>query len=43
MAYSFIKLDKSVIHVIRLVGFLDCGFHSVCRLMEKDKSHMEAS
>ena len=43
MAYSFIKLDKSVIRVIRLVGFLDCGFQSVCPLMENDKSLMEAS
>ena len=30
-------------HVIRLVHFCDCGFHSVCPLMEKDKRLMEAS
>ena len=43
MAHSFIELDKAVVHVIRLVSFCDCGFHSVCPLMEKDKSLMEAS
>ena len=26
MAYSFIELDKAVVHVIRLVTFCDCGF-----------------
>ena len=42
---SFIELDKAVVHVIRLVGFLfcDCGFQSVSPLMEKDKRLMEAS
>ena len=43
MAHSFIELDKAVVHVIRLVVFCDCGFHSVCPLMEKDKRLMEAS
>ena len=36
MAHSFIELDKAVVHVIRLVTFFDCGFQSVCPLMEKD-------
>ena len=35
MAHSFIELDKAV--------FCDCGFQSVCPLMEKDKRLMEAS
>ena len=43
MAHSFIELDKAVVHVIRLVSFCDCGFHSVCLLMENDKKLMEAS
>ena len=43
MAHSFIELYKAVVHVIRLVVFCDCGFHSVCHLMEKDKGLMEAS
>ena len=42
MAYSFIELDKAVVHVIRLVSFLWLWF-SVCLLMEKDKRLMEAS
>ena len=42
MAYSFTELDKAVVLVIRLVSFCDCGFHSVCPLMEKDKRLMEA-
>ena len=28
MAHSFIELDKAVIHVICLLVFCDCGFHS---------------
>ena len=40
MAPSFIELDKAVVHVIRLVSFCDCGFQSVCPLMEKDKRLM---
>ena len=43
MAHSFIELDKAVVHVIRLVSFCDCGFLSVCPLMEKDKSLTKAS
>ena len=42
MVHSFIKLDKAVVHVIRLVSFCDCGFQSVCSLMEKDKRLVEA-
>ena len=42
MAHSFIELGKAVVHVIRLV-FCDCGFQSVCPLMEQDKRLMEAS
>ena len=41
-----IELDKAVVHVISLIlisVFCDCGFHSVCPLMEKDKRLMEAS
>ena len=36
MTHSFIELDKAMVHVISLVSFCDCGFHSVCPLMEKD-------
>ena len=43
MAYSFIELDKAVVHVIRWLVFCDCGFQSVCLLMEKGKRLMEAS
>ena len=43
MANSFTELDKSVVHVISLISFCDCGFHSVCPLMDKDKKLMEAS
>ena len=42
MAHSFIELDEAVVHVIRLV-FCDCGFQSVCPLMEKNKRLTEAS
>ena len=35
MAHSFIELDKAV--------FCDCGFQSVCPLMEKDKRLLKAS
>ena len=42
MANSFTELDKSVVHVISLISFCDCGFHSVCPLMDKDKKLMEA-
>ena len=37
MAHSFTELDKAVVNVIRFVSFCDCGFQSVCALMEKDK------
>ena len=42
MAPSFIELDKAVVHVISLISFLDCAFHSVCPLKDKDKKLMEA-
>ena len=41
MAHSFTELDKVVVHVIRLV-FCDCGFQSVCPLLEKYKRFMDA-
>ena len=41
MAYSFIELDKPVVHVVCLV-FCDCGFQSLCLLSNKDKRLMEA-
>ena len=34
MTHSFIELDKAVIHVITLVIFYDCGFHSICPLVD---------
>ena len=43
MAHSFIELDKAMVHVINLISFCDCGFHSVCPLMDKDKRLMEVS
>ena len=43
MAHSFIELDKAVAHVISLIIFCDCGFHSVCPLMDKDKKLMQVS
>ena len=42
MAYSFIELDKAVIHVISWLVFCDCGFHSVYPLMDMDKRLVEA-
>ena len=42
-ACSFIELDKAVVHVISVVSFCNCGFHSVCPLMNKKKRLMEAS
>ena len=42
MNHSFTELDKAVVHVIGLI-FCDCGFHSVCPLMDKDKRLIEAS
>ena len=35
--YSFIELDKAVVHVSVWLVFCDYGFHSVCLLMEKDR------
>ena len=43
MAYSFTELDKAAVHVISWIVFCDCGFQSVCPLMEKDNRLMEAS
>ena len=43
MAYSFIELDKAVVHVISLISFCDCDFHSICPLMDKDKRLIETS
>ena len=40
-AHNFIELDKAVVHVIWV--FFDCGFQSVCPLIEKDKRFVEAS
>ena len=36
IAYSFIELDKAVVHVIRWFIFCHCGFQSVCCLTKKD-------
>ena len=43
MGYSFIELDKAMIHVSVWLVFCNCGFHSVCPLMDEDKSLVEAS
>ena len=43
MAHSFIELDKAVVHVIRWLVFCDCGFQSVCLLMEMDERFMDVS
>ena len=43
MAHSFIELDKLWSMWSDWLVFCDCGFHSVCLLMEKDKKLMEAS
>ena len=47
MAHSFIELDKAVVHVLSLISFRDCGFHSVCPLIRikgswklPDESHL---
>ena len=44
MAHSFIELDKAVwsLWSVWLVSY-NCGFHSVCPLMDKDKKLSEAS
>ena len=41
MAHSLTELDKAVFHVISLLVFCDCGFHSVCLLMDKVKRLVE--
>ena len=41
IAHSFIELDKAVVHGSVLLVFCDCGFQSVCPLM--DKRIIEAS
>ena len=43
MANNFIELYKAVVHVISLISFCGCGFHSVCPLKNKDKRLMETS
>ena len=43
MTHRFTELDKAVVHVISLINFPLCGFHSVFPLMDKDKRLMEAS
>ena len=35
MAHSFTELDKAVVHMISLIIFCDCGFHSFFPLMDK--------
>ena len=43
MAQSFMEFYKAVVHAINLLVFCDCGFHSVCPLMDEDNRLMEAS
>ena len=43
MAHSFIELDKLWPMWSDWLVFCDCGFQSVCPLMEKDKKLVEAS
>ena len=43
LAHSFIELDKTVVHVIRLLSFLWLWFSVCLPYMEKDKRLMEAS
>ena len=38
MAHGFTELDKAVVHVISLISFCDCGFHSVYHLRDKDEA-----
>ena len=35
MDHSLTELDKAVVHVINLIIFCDCGFQSVCPLIDK--------
>ena len=38
VAHSFIEIDKVAIHVNSLISFFyDCGFHSVCPLVDEDE------
>ena len=39
MAHSFIQLDKAVVHVISLIVFSYCGFHSVYPLEKEMATH----
>ena len=39
---SFIELDKAVISLTSLI-FCDCGFHSVCPVIDEDKRLTEPS
>ena len=41
MVHSFIELDKAVVMWLDWLVSYDCGFHSVCPLMEKDKRLMD--
>ena len=43
MAHSFIELERLCSMWSVWLVFCDCGFHSFCPLMEKDKRLMEAS
>ena len=43
MAHSFIELDRLWSMWLDWLVFCDCGFHSICPLMEKDKRLMGAS
>ena len=43
IAHGFIELDKAVSMWSDWLVFCDCGFQSVCSVMEKDKRLMEAS
>ena len=43
MAHSFTELGQAVVHVISWLVSCNCGFQSVCPLMEKDKEAIEAS
>ena len=43
MAHSFTEFDRAIINVISWLVFCDCGFHSVCPVMDNDKRLVEAS
>ena len=42
MTHGFTELDKAVIHVISWLAFCNCGFHSVCPLVDKDEMPVDA-